>query len=373
MLSNKSKLAALLAVVIIGGAVGVWHNAHEPEAVNQNQEVSDSFKTLLKSAEQGDVHAENNLGYAYATGKVVKKDHKEAAKWFRKAAEQGNIAAQTNLRNLQLEDDKPQDNTKDNIVSTDATSNIPTCDSKQATSMLKNSIENGAFKKIAQIQLLDWDKLAEIVYDEKNGKRECIGDIVLNTGKETIHYTLSQAKSDPSKILIQVEELDDNAAAQARKMAALNASTPEQKQANKIMADCYSQVSAKFGIPLSQVYLECTSGSESECGSAMASVCNATGEGIECGSELTACNEKSKSPEQQQQDQQSSQQESQKRQALIDCYNQVRKKYHDGGLTEPSGPVENTMVYCGNTGGGLDLMQVCGAETQACNNKFFAQ
>ena len=272
------------------------------------------------------------------------------------------------------EDGSPQqaNNTQGNRSGSNA-AGLPACDSKQATSMLKNSIENGAYKNIAKVQLLDWDKLAEIVYDEKNGKRECIGDVVLNTGKETIHYTLSQAKSDPSKILIQVEGLNANEAAQGRKMAALNAMTPEQKQANKIKADCYSHVGAKYGIPLNEVYLQCTSESADECGAAMASVCNATGEGIGCGAELTACNQKSESPAQQQQEQQAAQQEGQKRQALIDCYNQVRKKYHDGGLTEPTGPVENTMLYCGNTGGGIDLMQVCAAETQACNNKFFAQ
>ncbi len=110
-----------------------------------------------------------------------------------------------------------------------AESNIPTCDSKQATSMMKDSIENSAFKNIAKVQLLDWDKLAEVYYDEQSGVRQCIGDVVLNTGNEAIRYTFTRAKSDPSKMLIQVEEIDAKTARAGHNFAEEHAKTPEQQ------------------------------------------------------------------------------------------------------------------------------------------------
>ena len=59
---------------------------------------------FLKSAEQGNVFAQNkledsryNLGYYYAKGVGVEKDYKKAVYWFQKSAEQGNADAQYNL------------------------------------------------------------------------------------------------------------------------------------------------------------------------------------------------------------------------------------------------------------------------------------
>ena len=50
-----------------------------------------------KAAEQGDAHAQYNLGVMYANGEGVPKDDREAVLWYRKAAEQGNASAQFNL------------------------------------------------------------------------------------------------------------------------------------------------------------------------------------------------------------------------------------------------------------------------------------
>ena len=52
---------------------------------------------ILKAAEQGYAQAQFNLGYAYANGKGVPEDYKEAVKWWRKSAEQGYAQAQYNL------------------------------------------------------------------------------------------------------------------------------------------------------------------------------------------------------------------------------------------------------------------------------------
>ena len=51
----------------------------------------------IKSAEQGNVTAQSNLGLMYAKGDGVPRDYKTAVKWYRLAAEQGDVSAQFNL------------------------------------------------------------------------------------------------------------------------------------------------------------------------------------------------------------------------------------------------------------------------------------
>ncbi len=48
-------------------------------------------------AEQGDAHAQGNLGLAYHEGWGVSRDYKESFKWYTKSAEQGVTRAQLNL------------------------------------------------------------------------------------------------------------------------------------------------------------------------------------------------------------------------------------------------------------------------------------
>jgi TPR repeat protein len=55
------------------------------------------MKWYLKSAEQGYVNAQYNLGVKYANGEGVPEDDAEAVKWYRRAAEQGSAPAQSNL------------------------------------------------------------------------------------------------------------------------------------------------------------------------------------------------------------------------------------------------------------------------------------
>jgi len=50
-----------------------------------------------KKAEQGGAEEQNLLGAAYAQGKGVQQDDKEAVKWYRLAAEQGHAEAQGRL------------------------------------------------------------------------------------------------------------------------------------------------------------------------------------------------------------------------------------------------------------------------------------
>ena len=53
-----------------------------------------------KAAEQGDVHAQNNLGAAYHNGDGVEQDKNKAIYWFRKACENFNDKACENLNRI---------------------------------------------------------------------------------------------------------------------------------------------------------------------------------------------------------------------------------------------------------------------------------
>lgn len=57
----------------------------------------DPIAVLKQKAMQGDIVAQYYLGKAYASGKGIKKDLKQAAAWYRKAADNGNVDAQNNL------------------------------------------------------------------------------------------------------------------------------------------------------------------------------------------------------------------------------------------------------------------------------------
>jgi uncharacterized protein len=56
-----------------------------------------AFKWLLKSAKQGHVYAQEQIGKRYLLGEGVKKNCEEAKKWYRKAADHGYERAQTAL------------------------------------------------------------------------------------------------------------------------------------------------------------------------------------------------------------------------------------------------------------------------------------
>ena len=57
----------------------------------------ESIADLRRKAAAGDAEAQTKLGVRYANGRGVRKNYKEAVKWYRKAAEQGNAAGQYNL------------------------------------------------------------------------------------------------------------------------------------------------------------------------------------------------------------------------------------------------------------------------------------
>ena len=60
----------------------------------------EAFKWFTKSAAQGFVDAERNLGFLYERGRGVKKDISKAIEWYAKAAEKGYACAAKALRRL---------------------------------------------------------------------------------------------------------------------------------------------------------------------------------------------------------------------------------------------------------------------------------
>ncbi len=59
------------------------------------------MKWHRKAAEQGNVQAQNALGFMYEQGQGAPKDDAEALRWLRKAAAQGNKLARDNVRRLE--------------------------------------------------------------------------------------------------------------------------------------------------------------------------------------------------------------------------------------------------------------------------------
>ncbi|MDE0624612.1 MAG: hypothetical protein OXH83_23340, partial [Bryobacterales bacterium] len=53
-----------------------------------------ALESIRRAAENGAVRAQRNLGIAYQEGRILPKDHVQAALWYRKAAEQGDPLGQ---------------------------------------------------------------------------------------------------------------------------------------------------------------------------------------------------------------------------------------------------------------------------------------
>ena len=59
-----------------------------------SENYTEAFKYCKKSAEEGILEAQFNLGVMYTCGQGVKQDYFKAVEWYQKAAEQGNASAQ---------------------------------------------------------------------------------------------------------------------------------------------------------------------------------------------------------------------------------------------------------------------------------------
>lgn len=87
------------------GPLAEQGNAHAQSNIglmfDNGQGVTQDFKEASKwyrlAAEKGQADAQTNLGVMYGKGHGVIQDYKEAVKWYRLAAEQGHVIAQSNL------------------------------------------------------------------------------------------------------------------------------------------------------------------------------------------------------------------------------------------------------------------------------------
>jgi uncharacterized protein len=77
--------------------------AADTSTTSKNREdYETAAKELRKSAEGGNVAAQNRLGRLYNEGQGVPRNYGQAKQWFEKAAEQGHAEAQVNLGMLYL-------------------------------------------------------------------------------------------------------------------------------------------------------------------------------------------------------------------------------------------------------------------------------
>lgn len=69
----------------------------EAKRAYHNGDFKAAFEEFQRLADQGDAHAQYNLGVMYRKGNGVAQDDKQAVAWYRKAAAQGLADAQGNL------------------------------------------------------------------------------------------------------------------------------------------------------------------------------------------------------------------------------------------------------------------------------------
>ena len=75
-----------------------WGDFDDGQAAYERGDYEAAFVEWLPYAEQGDAHAQHNLGVMYEDGRGgLPKDDAKAVKWYRKAADQGHAAAHYKL------------------------------------------------------------------------------------------------------------------------------------------------------------------------------------------------------------------------------------------------------------------------------------
>ena len=87
-------VAVILALLVVAPARADYEAG---EAAYQRGDYGAALREWRPLAEAGDARAQLNLGFMYAIGYGVPKDHVEAFRWWHKAAEQGDAASQFNL------------------------------------------------------------------------------------------------------------------------------------------------------------------------------------------------------------------------------------------------------------------------------------
>jgi TPR repeat protein len=70
------------------------------EGIGVPQDYKEAVKWYHVAAEQGDAHAQNNLGAMFSKGRGVEKNYVKATFWFEQAAHNGFERAQISLRRM---------------------------------------------------------------------------------------------------------------------------------------------------------------------------------------------------------------------------------------------------------------------------------
>ena len=93
LLINEKKISNARPGAIVLYLAIVSTNAYS-EPIYTPQDI----KILLSRAQQGDARSQYHLGYAYAHGKIVAQNEREAMRWYRRAAEGGHAEAARQLQ-----------------------------------------------------------------------------------------------------------------------------------------------------------------------------------------------------------------------------------------------------------------------------------
>lgn len=96
-ISSRISIRICITLLLVAGILHPIIQLSFAEEQDDQESSTSSEIITKKKAEQGDVHAQFNLGEMYRKGEGVTQDYVEAVKWFRKAADQGFASAQTNL------------------------------------------------------------------------------------------------------------------------------------------------------------------------------------------------------------------------------------------------------------------------------------
>jgi len=94
---KKILFLKIIFLVMVVGAVSSWANFLAGEDAYLREDYDRALQEWHPLAKQGNVEAQNMLGYMYRYGQGVPQDFERARHWYRLAADQGHARAQNNL------------------------------------------------------------------------------------------------------------------------------------------------------------------------------------------------------------------------------------------------------------------------------------
>jgi len=91
------RFTIVLVLSIVCLAVPAWGDFQAGMDAYNRKDYATALREWRPLAEQGDAHAQYNLGLMYDRGYGVPQDYVQARQWYEKAAAQGNVKAQYSL------------------------------------------------------------------------------------------------------------------------------------------------------------------------------------------------------------------------------------------------------------------------------------